>query len=214
METVSPEVVLFWVMPVTLVPTVVIDVLPVPVPEFVIVPALLMIPFRLMPLVSALLLLMIRLPVPLAADTVRALVPSKFVSVVPPLLTLSVETVSPEVVLFWEMPVTLLSAVVMTLVALPLLELVMVPELLALVRVMRPAPLEFRVMFFVPLLVIVPLIVKLPAVVVARLFTVRLSLSRTGAVILSNKPVAVWLITAPDPLLSMIKEAPPVALRV
>src|SRR5262249_6640960 len=109
--TVSAEVVLFSVIPVTFEPTPpLMSVAPLPLPLFVIVPMLLTeFVDNVMALAVALLLLSTRLPVPSSPPQRSTdLVPLLFVSVVPPLFTVSavVLTVSAEVVLFSVIPVT------------------------------------------------------------------------------------------------------------
>ena len=103
--TVSAEVVLFSVMPVTLEPTAaLISVEPVPLPELVMVPTLFTaVVESVMPLASELLLLRIKLPVPVTPpDNVSILVPAVLVSVVPLALTTKPPlTVSEDAVLFW-----------------------------------------------------------------------------------------------------------------
>ena len=80
-------------------------------PEFVIMPALLTEAVtNLMPLFVALLLLITRLPVPMTPLVIKIVeVPLLFVRVVPELFTVIavVSIVSPEVVLFSTIPVTL-----------------------------------------------------------------------------------------------------------
>ena len=102
---VNNEFALFCVTPVTLVPiTALMSVEPVPVPEFVMVPVLLMaVVERVMPAARALLLARIKSPVPLTPpDKVRALVPAVFVKVVVPLefIVKAPLIVNAEVVLF------------------------------------------------------------------------------------------------------------------
>ena len=78
-------VALFCVTPVTLAPSpALMSVEPVPVPEFVMVPVLLMaVVERVMPLAKELLLLRIKFPVPvMPPDTVSIFVPAIFVRVV------------------------------------------------------------------------------------------------------------------------------------
>lgn len=129
---------------------------PLPDPELVIVPALLMDdPDNVIPAAVALLLLRTRLPMPLAPpDKVSSLVPLLLVSVVPPEFADSAPlNVSAEVVLFSVKPVTLepmLALIVVVPVPAPVL--VIVPTLLiaAVERVMVP---EVALLLMVKLLV-------------------------------------------------------------
>lgn len=76
---------------------------PDPVPEFVTVPVLLMVPWIRTPLAVELLLLNVIFPVPLIAeDTVKPAVPRAFIKVVPPEFTVIafVEIVRADVVEF------------------------------------------------------------------------------------------------------------------
>ena len=133
--TFNAEVVLPSVMPVTLAPTLaLISVLPVPVPEFVIVPELLIaVPDNVIPEAVELLLFKIRLPIPLTPpDKVIILVPLLFVMVVP-LVLLGVSepvTFNAEVVLFSVMVVTLApTPPLINVLPEPVPEFVIVPEL-------------------------------------------------------------------------------------
>jgi len=158
-EMVSPEVVLFCVMPVTFAPTPpVMDTPPEPLPELVIVPVLLTaVVDSVMPLDVDPLLLKIKLPVPLTPP-VTVKLPAWLVKVVPPLLTVNppVEMVSPEVVLFCVIPVTLdptpPTTPIFTLPE-PLPELVIVPVLLTvLLMVMPPELAALSVKLLVPVM--------------------------------------------------------------
>jgi hypothetical protein len=147
-ESVSADVALFSTTPVTLVPiTALIVVPPEPLPLFVIVPMLLTeFVDNVMALAVALLLLSTRLPVPLTPpEIVSSLVPLLFVSVVPPLFTVSavVLTVSADVVLFSVIPVTFdPTPPLMVVVPVPAPIFVMVPALFtaAVESVMVPLP--------------------------------------------------------------------------
>src|SRR5262249_28943246 len=134
------------------------SVAPEPLPLFVIVPMLLTeVVDNVMPLAIELLLLMTRLPVPVtppdpvSSDEPLALL---FVSVVPPLFTVSAPlTVSADVVLFSVIPVTFEpTAALMSVVPLPAPILVMVPALLT-------AAVESVIVPVVALLLIVRLLV-------------------------------------------------------
>ena len=93
-ETVTPELELFWVIPVTFAPTPpLINTLPDPLPELVIVPELLTVFEIVMPLGPVLLLLSIRLPVPvMPPEWVKTAAPL-FASVSPP----APSVVAPEI---------------------------------------------------------------------------------------------------------------------
>lgn len=119
--------------------TALISTSPLPEPELVIVPVLLtLVVERVMPLVIVLLLLSTNLPEPvMPPDTVSTLVPLEllFVRVVPSLFTViaAVLIVSAEVALFSIMAVTFEpTPPVIKFVAVPVLELVIVPMLLTL----------------------------------------------------------------------------------
>ena len=85
MEIVKPEVELFWVMPVTFEPTPpLIVTLPDPLPELVIVPALLMVFEIVMPLAVELLLFSVKLPVPVMPPEWVKTAQPLFASVSPP----------------------------------------------------------------------------------------------------------------------------------
>ena len=135
--TVRAEVVLFSVIPVIFEPMpALINVSPLPVPEFVIVPVLLTdVPERVIPLAVELLLFSIKLPVPVAPpEAVSIFVPLLLVRVVPPLLMAMLPlTVSAEVVLFSVMPVTFEpTAALIVVVPVPAPVFVTVPTLLTL----------------------------------------------------------------------------------
>jgi hypothetical protein len=110
-ERVSPDVVLFCLRPVMLVPiTELIRELPEPPPEFVTVPVLLTAAAEMViPLLVALLLFKIKLPVPVTPPVnVSRVVPLLLVSVVPPAFTVSAPLIfNADVVVFWTMPVML-----------------------------------------------------------------------------------------------------------
>src|SRR5262245_1147067 len=134
---VNCDVALLSTTPVTLVPMMALmSVAPEPLPLLVIVPMLLTeVVDNVMPLAIELLLLMTRLPVPVTPpDTVSTDKPLAllFVSVVPPLFTVSAPlTVSADVVLFSVIPVTFEpTAALMSVVPLPAPILVIVPALL------------------------------------------------------------------------------------
>ena len=166
---VRDELALFCVTPVTLVPMAALIVAPPePLPELVIVPLwFTFVPVREMPLVELPSLFKIKWPVSVTLlETVR--LPAWLVKVVPPLLTerAPVEMVSPEVVLFCVMPVTLdPTPPVMDTVPLPAPELVIVPVLFTVVveSVMPLAvdPSFFKIKWPVPLTP--PETVRLPA---------------------------------------------------
>src|SRR5262249_50793339 len=132
--TVSAEVVLFSVIPVTFDPTpALMSVTPLPLPLLVIVPVLLTeVVDTVMPLAVALLLLSTRLPVPLTPPEIVCIwVPLLSVPVVPPLSSATApRSVSAEVVLFSVIPVTFEpTPVLIVVVPVPAPVFVMVPAL-------------------------------------------------------------------------------------
>ena len=153
---------LFCVMLLTFVPMApLIFTEPAPAPELVIVPVLFtVVPESVMPLSVDPSFFKIKLPVPVTLpETVR--LPAWLVKVVPALLTVNppVEMVSPEVVLFCVMPVTLEpTPPVMDTLPVPVPELVIVPVLFtaAVERVIAWVPPALIVRFAVPALVIPP----------------------------------------------------------
>ena len=102
--TVNAEVVLFWLIPVTLEPTVaVIVTVPAPEPIELMTPALFTeVVVNVTPAFSVLSLSKIKLPEPVTPPVkVKATVPVLFIKLVPPLLTVNAPlTVNAEVVLF------------------------------------------------------------------------------------------------------------------
>ena len=157
---VRAEVALFSVMPVTFEPTPPeINTSPEPVPELVIIPALLIDAVdRVMASAVELLLFNIKLPMPVTPlVTVSNWVPAVFVRVVPDLFTVMavVPIVRADVVLFSVMPVTLgPTPPEMVVVPLPAPTLVIVPALLSVLveSVMVPVvPFSFIVKLLVPL---------------------------------------------------------------
>ena len=184
-ERVSPEVLLFWTTPVTLAPmTALMSDAPLPLPELVMVPMLLtLVPEKVMPLASALLLLSTRLPVPLT--------PPETVSTEPPLLLVKVLLLAPtvtrpltvkaEVVLFSMISVTFVfTAALMSDEPLPLPELVIVP------------------MFFTPSKRVMP-----PAIALLLLST-RLPVPLTSPVTLNRElPLALLLMRVVPPLFTI-----------
>ena len=142
-----------------MIPVIVTVPVPALTPELVMAPILLMLlVVSVTPAARALLLLMIRSPVPVTPlATVSADPPAVLVSVVPPVFTLRavVLIVSPEPTLFCVMAVTLAPIppeITLSPVLVP--ELVMVPVLLTLAveSVRTPAPLELIVRLPVPVM--------------------------------------------------------------
>jgi len=167
---VNCDVALFSITPVTLVPiTEMISVAPVPVPEFVTVLELLTLPVEMVnAFVIGVLLLRTRAPVPVAPPD-KVSVPPMSVSVVPRLFVvrapLTVNADPPFSMILVTFDPT---AALITSVALPTPELVIVPELLTAVpdRVITPVLVALRVRLPVP--VMPPLNVRVLAAVVRR----------------------------------------------
>ncbi len=210
----------FSITPVTLVPMgALINVEPLPVPEFVIVPQLFteLKESVILPGV-ALLLLRIRLPVPTTPpETVSGAAPLASVKAVPPLLTVIGTLLKPimsaEPGLFSEMAVTLPpTGPLIVAVAVPVPELVIVPVLFT-------TPLKVIVAELAPLAlsVILPVFVQLPDSVAAELplfhatFIVPVQLPPPVEPLpMVNEPPGLLLVTKP-PLLTRPKvwELPP-----
>ena len=164
---VNADVVLFSVMPVTLLPILaLISELPEPVPELVMVPVLFTsFVDNVMPLADVLLFFRIKLPVPVTPLVNVRIAVLLFIIVVPPALTfIAPLTVRADVVLFSVTPVTLVPIfALISELPLPAPEFVIVPVLFTSLvdRVMVPTPVAFSVRLPVP--VMPPLSVRLLA---------------------------------------------------
>ena len=239
--TVSAEVVLFSVIPVTLVPTAALMVIPpVPVPEFVIVPELFTATVvRLVPPAVALLLFNMRLPVPVTPpDNTNVFVALVFVNVVPPELTFSAPVIlKAEVELLSSMLETLLPTLVLiSVLPAPVPELVMEPVLLTELvdSVMPPAvalllfstrlpdpltPPDKVNPAVLPLVMVVPLalVVSKPLTVIAEvaLFSVMaVTFASTLALISAVPELVPELVTVPVMFTSFVESVMPLAAEL